>query len=236
MAYSPSTVPDQAEARLTQLERQLERGYTFSHSVVGESMMKTSELQVLLHGLLDTLIAKGLVSESELLAAMHRVREELVARDEMNWQRAMVRNDGEASPATGRVVNCQERLHICKSACCKLDFALNIPELEASEIKWDLGRPYFIRHDSNGYCTHLDCASGRCGVYENRPGVCRGYSCDRDERIWKNFDQMELNQEWIEANLSATSEPHLINVFMHDRDRLQNAAESSSTENREVIP
>ena len=38
-------------------------------------------------------------------------------------------------------------------------------------------------------------------MYENRPGVCRRYSCYRDERIWTDFDNMVLNQEWIDEHI-----------------------------------
>ncbi len=227
---------EQTTAKLTQLEHQLERGYKFSHGVIGESMLRTSELQVLLHGLLDTLLSKGITTETELVSAMQKVRNELVERDELNWQRAMIRDDAADEKKPIAEVDCQARLHLCKSACCKRNFALNIPELEEAEIKWDLGRPYFIRHDSNGYCSHLDCASGGCGVYEKRPGVCRGYSCAKDERIWTDFDKMELNHEWIDANLSGITEPVLTDVFMHDRSHLKEVSDSTSARQEEESP
>jgi Fe-S-cluster containining protein len=227
---------DQASERLMQLERQLERGYKFSHSVIGESMLRTSELQVLLHGLIDTLLAKGITTEDELLSAMHKVRAELAERDELNWQRAMIRDESPTEPETVSEVDCQARLHLCKSACCKLDFALSVRELEEAEVKWDLGRPYFIRHDSNGYCSHLDCDSGNCNIYDKRPGVCRNYSCAKDQRIWLDFDKMEINQEWIDANLIGITEPALIDVFMHDRAQLKEASNKTPTTADEVNP
>jgi len=226
---------DQATDRLVQLERQLERGYKFSHSVMGESMLRTGELQVLLHGLLDTLLARGITTENELLHAMHKVRAEMAERNELNWLRAMVRNDAADQKEVVAVVDCIARQHICKSVCCKLDFALNVRELEEAEIKWDLGRPYFIRHDSNGYCSHLDCGSGGCSVYEKRPGVCRNYSCAGDERIWLDFDKMEFNHEWVEANLSGVTELVVTDVFMHDPIQLHVVSEKEHSTD-EVTP
>jgi hypothetical protein len=35
-------------------------------------------------------------------------------------------------------------------------------------------------------------------VYHKRPGVCRSYSCAHDERIWKDFDNMVLNHEYLD--------------------------------------
>lgn len=226
----------QTNDKLLQLERQLERGYKFSHTVIGENMLRTSELQVLLHGLLDTLLAKGITTEAELLSAMQKVREELAERNELNWQRAMIRNDATDEKKPMTEVDCKARFHLCKAVCCKLDFALSVVELEQAEIKWDLGRPYFIRHDSNGYCSHLDCSSGCCSVYDKRPGVCRGYSCAKDERIWIDFDKMQLNHEWIEDNLSGVTEPMLVDVFMHDYSQLQNVTGKESTQPEEGTP
>jgi hypothetical protein len=46
--------------------------------------------------------------------------------------------------------------------------------------------------------------------------VCRGYSCANDPRIWKDFERMELNAEWITANLSEQERPHVTGIFMHE--------------------
>jgi Fe-S-cluster containining protein len=99
-------------------------------------------------------------------------------------------------------VNCAERLHVCHAVCCKLSFALTSAEVDSGKVKWDLGFPYFIRHGSNSYCTHNDTETGRCAIYADRPGVCRRYSCVDDPRIWKDFDNMVLNEDWIRANLA----------------------------------
>ena len=63
-------------------------------------------------------------------------------------------------------VDCSQRLPICGAVCCKLDFALTLDEVEAGLTKWDLGRPYFIRHGPDGSCVHLDRATKGCGVYD----------------------------------------------------------------------
>jgi Fe-S-cluster containining protein len=119
----------------------------------------------------------------------------------VNWPGIAFRVDPE-EPAPPVQVNCAERMHVCHAVCCKLNFALTPEEVEAGKVKWDLGFPYLIRHASNGYCCHNDTATGRCTVYADRPGVCHRYSCANDKRIWKDFDNMVLNEEWIRANLS----------------------------------
>jgi Fe-S-cluster containining protein len=222
---------------LVQLERQVERSQLFSHSALGESALRLGEVQVFLHGLIDTLLAKGIVTEAEIMDAISKVRSELVQRNELNGARIMVRSDGSEAERSAPVkVDCASRLHICHAACCKLDFALSIPEVESGTVKWDLGRPYFIRHDSHGSCVHLDSESGGCRIYKDRPGVCKGYSCATDSRIWKDFEKMELNQEWINANLSQAAEPHVVVALMHGPDQLTEPGSSEKRDRMEDEP
>jgi Fe-S-cluster containining protein len=119
----------------------------------------------------------------------------------MQWPSIALRVEGEQLAPPARV-NCAERMHICHAVCCKLNFALTPQEVDAGKVKWDLGFPYIVRHDADGMCTHNDRATGGCGVYADRPGVCRRYSCANDRRIWKDFERMELNSEWLDKHLS----------------------------------
>ena len=80
-------------------------------------------------------------------------------------------------------------------------------------VKWDLGRPYFIRHDTAGSCHHLDGGTHGCTIYADRPRVCQRYSCAGDSRIWTDFDGMELNHAWIDAHLGPDS-PTLVKAPM----------------------
>ena len=80
-------------------------------------------------------------------------------------------------------------MHICQAVCCRLNFPLNQQEVERGVVKWDLGRPYFIRRELNGYCAHNVRPSGQCTVYANRPLVCRHYSCRNDDRIWNEYGE-----------------------------------------------
>ena len=122
----------------------------------------------------------------------------------VSWPGIAFRVDPE-DPAPPVAVNCAERMHVCDAVCCKLNFALTPEEVDEGKVKWDLGFPYMIRHGSNGYCAHNDTSTGRCTNYVNRPGVCHRYSCAHDPRIWKDFDGMVLNEEWIRTNLANQS-------------------------------
>jgi Fe-S-cluster containining protein len=202
-------------AGLERLERQVERGSLFTHTALGEGFLRLGETAVTLHALLDLLLAKGLVSEDEVALAMGDVRAEMAARGELAGPGTAIRPDdpaeeGEALPA----VDCAARLPVCGAVCCKLGFALSIPEVEAGAVRWDLGRPYFIRQEEDGWCTHVQRGSCACGVYESRPRVCRRYTCAGDPRVWKDFEGMVLNTEWIEAHLPPAAPPRRVGTLM----------------------
>jgi len=78
-------------------------------------------------------------------------------------------------------------------------------------VRWDHGRPYLIRHDADGACTHLDRALGTgCTVYAQRPATCRTYDCRTDPRIWRDFARRELAPiEWEPADRAFTGRPAL---------------------------
>jgi Fe-S-cluster containining protein len=94
-------------------------------------------------------------------------------------------------------------MHICKAVCCRMRFMLSAEEVDAGIVKWDIGHPYVIRHDSCGSCVHNDAETHGCEVYADRPRVCRQYDCTNDDRIWADFDNMVLNTEWIAEHIGA---------------------------------
>jgi len=196
-------VPD----RLEEFERQVERGNLFAHSALTEQATRINEAAAVVNGLVGLLVQRGLIEGEELLAVVDAVRE----RTEQAGQQAdvgiAVRRDEQGEEP---VIDCEARLHVCKAACCRLHFALSVEEVErGGPLKWELGHPYFNRHNADGYCHQWD---GGCGIYEQRPSVCRLYSCAEDERIWKDFDAMELNHEFIDAHLNGERGP--IEIFM----------------------
>jgi Fe-S-cluster containining protein len=93
-------------------------------------------------------------------------------------------------------IDCASRVRICRAACCRLDLALSRQDLEEGIVKWDLGRPYLIARDADDYCRHLDRATCRCAVWQQRPIPCRGYDCRQDERIWLDFEKRIINPDF----------------------------------------
>lgn len=199
---------------IVRIERQIERGSLFTHTALSKNAEEADEVASLTFGLVDLLVQKGLVARDEVLESARAAREEMDARGETTGPGVALRVDAPVEPGQETVlVNCQERLPICGAICCKLSFALTAQEVEAGHVKWDLGMPYHIRHEASGFCTHLRGDPRGCGVYENRPAICRRYSCAGDERIWKDFDGMVLNEEWINAHLGGTT-PRLAAAHM----------------------
>lgn len=202
---------------LSGLERQVERGNLFTHTALSRGFLRFHELESFVYGLIDALVARGAVTTEEVAGAVEAVRGQLETDGEIPEPGLALRADSPEQAGSPPVhVDCAARMHICHAVCCKLDFALSAGEVEAGKVKWDLGRPYLIRHDSHNLCVHNDRSTGGCRVYADRPLPCRRYSCAKDERIWKSFERMELNQGWLDEHL-APSEPRLRHAMLAGR-------------------
>ena len=197
---------------LSSLERQLERDSIRTQSIFNKSFERVDELEQLLLGLVDVLVARGVVREEDIAPAAHAVADELAQRAEPRPHKTVLRTESPDQAAKPeRFVDCAARMPICHAVCCKLTVQLSGPEVEAGRLRWDLGRPYALRREADGRCTHQDRGSGFCGVYADRPKPCRQYSCADDRRIWSDFDGMVLNTEWLDAHLGP-DEPQLIQL------------------------
>jgi hypothetical protein len=204
----------QATAATDELERQLRHASFFVQASLEQHGKLTGKLDVYLTSLIEVLMDRGLIEAEDLAKAVDANREtheaESRAKFETDgtlpaWPTVMVRHDDPDEPLTPEVeVDCEARMHICQAVCCSLPFPLSAAEVEAGDVKWDLGHPYVIRQTSEGYCVHNQRDNdGRCDVYHKRPGVCRGYSCAHDERIWSDFENMVLNHEYLDKRRRA---------------------------------
>lgn len=211
-------IPPQSEAG--RVERQAERASFFTHTALSDAAQRQQVTDSLLLGMLDVLLAKGVVSEDEVANAAEAARQRLEEAGETSGPGLAVRVDSDELTET-KLVDCKDRWEVCHGICCRLRFALTLPEVESGRIRWDLGQPYLIRQEPDGACTHQDRGSGACTIYEDRPGICRHYSCADDERIWTDFEGRILNQEWIDATLQGYSTPVAITPrrLMEDKVR-----------------
>jgi Fe-S-cluster containining protein len=201
---------------LRELERQVERGNLFAHTVLSEQAARANQTEAIVGGLADLLVRLELVRTEDLVAAVEATRQQIKEAGRQASVDVAIRADGTAPAVPAEAIDCEARLPYCKAVCCRLRFALTVEEIESGPVKWDLGRPYFNRHGPNGYCHQADAETLACSIYDERPLVCRQYSCAGDTRIWKDFEAMEINQEWIDEHLGAERSP--IEIFMNAHD------------------
>lgn len=193
------------EENRKELERQLERLGFFTFNNFQSFAEKINEVNVKVSALINYLninqIGKPEMYQELEQILLAKYKEEGILLD----NGVFLRVDGEkVKDFKPLPVNCEERIHICKAVCCRLKFNLSAEEIEKGKIKWDLGIPYQIRKRASGYCYHIE-DGNKCNSYDDRPQVCKNYSCVEDKRIWIDFKKMKLNEKWISENLQVKS-------------------------------
>lgn len=170
------------------LDAELARGLRYVHQKLGDRIVGHHELAAHVYALTESLIAAGLLSLQDFEARKRTRTDQMMSAALTDWEGAEVLSDDADKyhfPET--IIDCRDRIHLCKAACCRLDFFLSRQDLDEGIVRWDVGRPYAIAKREDGWCTH--CAPDRgCEVHEHRPLICRGYDCRHDARIWVSFD------------------------------------------------
>jgi hypothetical protein len=144
---------------------------------------------------------KGLITFEELDDRQQVVRKRLVKKFAEQGMGVVVLQDFKQDKYKFKEeveIDCNSRVHLCEAACCKLDLALSMQDIQEGIVKWELGRPYMIARDADGYCRHLDRTCKRCAVWPHRPIPCRGNTCRNDSRIWLDFDKRIVNPNLCE--------------------------------------
>lgn len=185
---------------VARLERQVERSHSRFQSLANRTFERIRALESSVEALTDLLVRHGVISRAELETASAAADHALDERAGGHPERVKLRSEATGTAPAEAVVDCAARMHVCRAVCCKLTVVLSSSEVEAGRVRWDLGRPYVLRREADGSCTHNDRQTGFCTVYADRPAPCRQYSCANDGRIWKDFARMELNTEWLSAH------------------------------------
>jgi Fe-S-cluster containining protein len=193
---TPPEAPPE-DTSLEELRDQVAEGLMFSHSRENANTSKILEVASFSYALIELLMERGLISVEELDARKREVGERLVEKYmEKGMGVALTKNEEDKYAYQSEVeIDCASRIHLCRQACCRLRFALSVQDLEEGAVKWELGQPYMIRHDADGYCHHVDRQRARCAIYEQRPIVCRAYDCRQDKRIWADFENRSVSSE-----------------------------------------
>src|SRR5258707_1013310 len=152
------------------LRQELAEGLLYIHARLSENTSTTLEVASFLYSLIELLSEKGLLSIDDLDARKQKVANRLVKKNSEKGVGVLLQEpeydkytfQGEAK------IDCENRIHLCKASCCLLPFALSKQDIREGVVHWDLGQPYLIAQEKDGYCTHLERGSCRCTVREHR--------------------------------------------------------------------
>lgn len=182
----PSPTADAVEG----LRAEVAEGMRYAHHRANANTSRALETAAFAYALVELLVERGVLTVAELDERKQGVAARLEERFRDSGMGVMrqEREEDKYAFGPGPQIDCAGRLHLCRAACCRLDFALSRQDVEEGVVQWDFGRPYLVRRAADGYCAHLERGACRCGVYAHRPLPCRAYDCRGDGRIWADFD------------------------------------------------
>lgn len=180
-----------------QLRQEVTGGLLYCHDRANTNTSKTLEVTAFAYALIELLIEKGLLTEEELNERKREVGQRLVRKFNQAGMAVEIQESAidKYEFEGGHRIDCENRVHLCKAACCRLRFPLSPQDIEEGVVKWDLPHPYLIARGADGYCSHLERGGCRCGIYQHRPLPCRAYDCRNDQRIWADFDNKVISSE-----------------------------------------
>jgi Putative zinc- or iron-chelating domain len=174
-----------------ELRQELAEGLLYTHSRLSANTASTLEARSFLYALIELLEEGGLVSIDALDERKETVSERLSEQARQRGDGVLLQDPEHDKYAFDAevAIDCPSLVHLCHAACCKLTFALSRQDIEEGVVRWDLGKPYLIRQDADGYCCHVDRERKACTIHAHRPVPCRAFDCRNDKRIWVDFEQ-----------------------------------------------
>ena len=177
------------------LRREIADGLLFTHEHLSQNNRSTLQAEAFLYGLVELLSEKGLLSIEELDERKREVAKRLIKKNRdkglgillqaPEYDKYTFQDEAE--------IDCARYVHLCRASCCRLPFALSKQDLQEGVVRWDLGQPYIIAQEKDGYCTHLDRDCRCCSIRAQRPVPCRAYDCRKDNQIWLDFGEQIIN-------------------------------------------
>ena len=172
-------------------------GLRYTHSRANLNTAKLLEVSSFAYAAIELLAEKGLIDIEVLDRKKKEIADRLVEKFRQEGIGAAYQ-DPEHDKYTFESsveIDCENRIHLCKAACCRLRFALSHQDVEEGIVQWEFAHPYFIASDEDGYCHHLDRGCMNCTIHAYRPVPCRAYDCRKDKRIWSDFEQRVVSPE-----------------------------------------
>jgi len=187
-----------------EVERQLERGARRGEHARAGLLETVAELTLSIRAALELMVLRGVVTRDEVVEG-HRAQRAKMPEDAARQQMGFKVNldPGDKYAARETLLDCAARLPLCKGVCCFMEQPLQEDDLAEGVVRWDHLRPYWIRHRKDGGCFHL--GPRGCKIFENRPRICRVYTCELDGRVWQDFAGRVPNSEAIEQLLAAAA-------------------------------
>ena len=172
-------------------------GLLYAHGRANSNTAKLLDVSSFAYAAIELLAEKGLID----IEVLDRKKKEIAGRLVEKFRQEGIGaayQDPEHDKYTFEStveIDCVNRVHLCKAACCRLRFALSHQDVEEGIVQWEFGHPYFIAQGDDGYCRHLDRSCMSCSIHQSRPVPCRGYDCRRDKRIWSDFEKRIVSPE-----------------------------------------
>jgi Fe-S-cluster containining protein len=191
------------------LRQEFVNGLLYSHGRLNVNTQLAFEARSELTALIDLLNEKKIIATEELEKKKETVAKELGQRLQEGGVGVMIQDPAPDKYNLEEVAkfDCASRIHLCRATCCRLSFALSGQDVQEGIVRWNLGQPYIIAHDEDGYCAHLDRESLTCKIYEHQPVTCQTYHCRNDKRIWLDFEKMIINPDIVRADWPGCVKP-----------------------------
>jgi Fe-S-cluster containining protein len=182
--------------------KEVAEGLLYTHTRLNENSKTAVEAASFLYGLIELLTEKGLIAVDELDDRKKAIATRMVNNSRDRGMGVLLQDPETDKYTTTEVVeiDCENRLPLCRAACCKLPFALSKQDVYEGVVRWDLGQPYMIAHSADGYCTHLERGNCHCTIREHRPLPCRAYDCSKGNKIWIDFEKRIINPDILKPD------------------------------------
>ncbi len=186
-----------SSSRTVRLRQQIADGLLYSHARLSDNTKTTLEVASFLYALVELLSERELIAIDELDHRKQEIGKRLIKKNREKGVGVLLQQpeydkysfDEEAE------IDCQNRVHLCKAACCRLPFALSKQDIHEGVVQWDLGQPYIIAQEQDGYCSHLERDCWHCIIRKQRPVPCRAYDCRKGNKIWLDFGNHVINPD-----------------------------------------
>jgi hypothetical protein len=180
-----------------QLRREIVGGLMYTHSRANANTSRALEASTFLYALIEILTDKGVLTIEELDARKDKLAARVETRFLSKGMGVVLQEPDQDKYAfqSEAHVDCENRVQLCKAACCRMIFPLSRQDIAEGIVMWDLESPYLIAQTEQGYCRHLDGTACRCTVRDHRPIPCRAYDCRNDPRIWSDFANYVINPD-----------------------------------------